>query len=212
MKLEIVSLKEVEKNKLLPKFSPIFLVAKELNLRYLIKEDDLFTGPAVGLTTLIDRITSRFEIETILDLCCGTGALTKVALLNGTKKATCLDLNLKAAKANLLEFKSRVEFLEEDVLKFKPKKFYDLVVFDGSRELVEKMLKKGITSFKNSCNIFVIWHGSCEEFEWNEWVRNGLRKTFEKTMAIGSYGEEITCCSSTKKGKKWLNELFKFWR
>jgi len=211
MKLEILSFKEIEKNNLLPKFSPIFLIAKELKLKYLIKENNLFTGPAVGLTTLIDKITSKFKIKNILDLCCGTGALTKIALMNGVKEAVCLDLNLKAAKTNLSEFKDKVKFVKADVLKFKPKKFYDLIVFDGSRELVEKMLRKSLSKFKNSCNLFVLWHGSCEEFEWNEWVRNKLRDTFAKIMGIGSYGEEITCCSSTKKGKKWLEELFKIW-
>ena len=208
-KPKIISLEEIEKRNLISKYSPIFLLAKELGLKFLIKENKIFTGPAVGLATLIDKITLGFKIDSFLDLCCGTGALAKIALLNGVKNVTCLDSFIKVAKENLSEFK--VEFVEKDVFKFELQNFYDIIVIDPPQQLIEKLLKTFIPKIKNRCNIFIIWHGSVEEVEWNNWVRERLRKIFDKVIEVSSYGEEISCCSSTKKGKEMLDKLFKSW-
>jgi 16S rRNA G1207 methylase RsmC len=209
--MEILSIKEIEKKKLLSKYSPIYLLAKKLSLKYLIKENGIFSGPAIGLAPVVDRITLNFPINHVLDLCCGTGALAKIALLNGVKKATCLDANVKIAKENLAKFKGKVNFIESDILKFKIESFYDLIILDAPLELIRELIKNFIPSLKNFCNIFLIWHGSVEEEEWNNWVRDKLRKIFKKVTEISCYGEEISCCSSTKKGVEWLEKLFKLW-
>jgi predicted RNA methylase len=209
-KLQVISLEEVEGKKLLSKYSPILLLAKELKLRYLIKEGNTFTGPAIGLATLVDKITSMFEIRSMLDLCCGTGALSKIGLLNGVEKVCCLDINLQAAKENLSEFKN-VEFVEKDILQFELKDFYDLIVIDPPQEIIDKLLRKFIPKVKNLCNIFVIWHGSHEEEEWNNYVRDELRKILKKVIEVSSFDEEISCCSSTKEGIILLDKLFKKW-
>jgi SAM-dependent methyltransferase len=209
--MEILSINEIEEKKLLSGYSPIYLLAKKLDLKYLIKENGIFTGPAVGLACVVDKLTSNFSFDSILDLCCGTGALTKIALLNGVKKASCVDLNLKAAQANLSELKKRIEFIERDILVFKIEKFYDLVILDAPREILPQLLKNFIPNLKNFCNIFLIWHGSSDEEEWNAWVRNKLRKIFPKLMEICCYGEEMSCCSSTEKGIELIEKFFKSW-
>ena len=209
--MRVISLKEVEEKKLLSKFSPIFLLAKRLSLKYIIQEGKIFTGPAVEMASLIDRITSKFEIKKVLDLCSGTGALAKICLINGCEKVTCVDLNIRVAERNLEEFGERVELVEKDVRDFEPKEFYDLVILDSPRELTLKLLRKNIPKFKRKCNLFVMWHGTTEETEWNELVRNELRKIFSKLVEFGCWGAEISCCSSTKKGMEWLEKLFKEW-
>lgn len=210
-KVRLISLREIENKKLLSKFSPIYLLAKELELKYLIKENGLFTGPAIGLASLIDKITLNFPIESMLDLCCGTGALSKIALLNGVKEVVCLDLNTKAVEENLSEFKDRVKIVKCDILGFDPKKFYELIVLDAPRNLIEKLFKRLIPKIVKLCDVFVIWHGSSEEKEWNVWVRNRLRNFFSRTMEVSCYGEEISCCSSTKNGIELIKKLFKLW-
>jgi SAM-dependent methyltransferase len=209
--MEILSFEEVGEKRLLSKYSPIYLLAKELKLKYLIRENGIFTGPAVGLACVVDRITSNFQISSVLDLCCGTGALSKISLSNGVKEVTCLDLKIKVAKENLKRFEDKINFIEEDILKFKPKYFYDLIILDAPRELVKELFKEFIPALRNFCNIFLIWHGSVDEEEWNNWVRNKLRKIFKKIFEISCYGEEISCCSSTKKGIELLEKLFKLW-
>ncbi len=211
MDREKISLEEIEEKNLLSKYSPLYLLAKELGLKYLIKEGDSFTGPAVGLAILVDKITRNLSIQTMLDLCSGTGALAKIALLNGVKKVTCLDLDLKAARENLKEFEEKVEFIELSIFKFKPKKFYDLIVLDAPRDLLERLLKEFIPHLKRICNLFVMWHGNSDEEDLNAWIREKLRKNFPKLIEIACYGEEMSCCSSTQKGKEWIDKLFKIW-
>ena len=203
-----ISLKEVQKKKLLGKYSPMLLLAEKLKLKYLLKEGDAFTGPAVGLSILVDKITHQFPIHSVLDLFCGTGAVSKIALKNGVSHVDCVDIEVDLAKENLHQFEKRVRFIQTDVLKFKSKKFYDLVVADPPRELIPKLLKT-IPHFKT--HLFVVWHGSTEETEWNVWVRNELRKKFSKLLEVNEYCEEISCCSSTDKGKEWIEKLFASW-
>jgi 16S rRNA G966 N2-methylase RsmD len=212
MTLEIWSLEDIKKRKLLSKYSPTYLLAKSLDLKYLIKEGQTFTGPSFSLAILIDKITSNFSVNSLLDLCCGTGAITKIALLNGVKKVTCVDLNLKVVKENLSDLKEKIELIKADVLEFKIKKFYDIVVLDAPLKIIDDFLKKQIKNFVNNCNIFIIWHGNSEDTEWNIWVRNELRNHFSKLMEVNVYGEEISCCSSTEKGTKWIEEFFKIWK
>ena len=201
---------EIEKANL-PKYSPIKLLAEKLGLKFVVRENNLITGPAVGLAGLVDRITSLFPVKSMLDLCCGTGALSKIALLNGVEKVVCVDTCTKAVEENLKEFKEKVEIVECNVFKFNFHDFFDLIVIDPPQELIQKLLKKFVPFVKKKCNIFVIWHGNGEEEEWNSYVRERLRKMFGKIIDVGCWGEEITCCSFTQQGRKWLDELFRKW-
>lgn len=209
--LQLLSLREVEEKNLLSRYSPIYLLAKQLKLKYLIKEGNNFTGPAVGLAILIDKITQNLPIQNMLDLCSGTGALAKIALLNGVKEVTCVDLDLRAAKENLKEVGSKVEFIELNIFSFKPTKSYDLIVLDAPLTLMERLLKEFIPHLKRVSNLFVMWHGSSEEENLNRWVRERLRRNFPKLMEVACFGEEMSCCSSTEKGKEWIDELFRIW-
>lgn len=210
-KVEVISLIKVKEERLLSEYSPILLIAEKLGLKYLVKEGRFITGPAPSLVLLIDKLTKNLKIKTMADLCCGTGALTKIAILNGVEKVLCLDKNLKAARENLKGLKEKIRFLEKDVFKFIPDEKFDLIVIDAPRELGEKVIRKVVPRIKQKCELFVMWHGSCEEEDWNLWVRYRLRKEFKKILEVGIFGDEITCCSSSEKGMKWLKKLVKIW-
>lgn len=210
MKSKVVKVEELEKNNKISKYNPSLLIAKELNLKYIIVEEDNITGPAVGTSILVDKLTKMFKFERMLDLCCGTGALTKIALLNGVSFSTCIDKNLRAAKENLKDFYLRVKFLKQDLFKFKSKEFFDLTILDPPRYLVEKIVKKFNFSGLLT-HLFVFWHGSSEEEDWHNYVRVVLEKHFDKIYSFSIYGEEIFVCSRTNEGNKILNEFFRKW-
>ncbi|MEM5832070.1 MAG: methyltransferase [Candidatus Aenigmatarchaeota archaeon] len=209
MKTKIVSIDEVMKNGKISKYSPALLIAKELNLKYLVIEEDIITGPAVGTSIIVDKLTRNFKFNKILDLCCGTGALTKISILNGVNFSTCVDKNLKAVKENLKEFKN-VKFLKKDIFKLKINEFFDLTILDPPRYLIEKVVKK--FNFENlNTNILVFWHGSSEEKEWHYYVKSVMEKYFKKIYSFSIYGEEFFLCSKTKEGIKILDKFFKMW-
>jgi trans-aconitate methyltransferase len=207
--MKLVSLREIVKSGEMSSLSPLLLIAKELKLNYLIEENGLITGPAVGLSILIDKITKQLPIKSMLDLCCGSGAITKIANRNGVKKIVCVDKNTKAAELNI-EKTNGIKIVKEDIMKFEIEDFFDLIVLDAPREILPKISRR-FGEFIKKSNIFVLWHGSCEEIEWNQSIRDILRENSKVVYSFSIYGEEISACSSTKIGIEWLRKFYKRW-
>jgi len=207
--MKLVSLREIVKSGKMSSLSPLLLIAKELNLNYLIEENGLITGPAVGLSILIDKITKQLPIKSMLDLCCGSGAITKIANRNGVKKIVCVDKNTKAAELNIGKTNG-IKIVKEDIMKFEIEDYFDLIVLDAPREILPKISRR-FGEFIKKSNIFVLWHGSCEEIEWNQSIRDILRENSKIVYSFSIYGEEISACSSTKIGIEWLRKFYRRW-
>ncbi|MEM0333064.1 MAG: methyltransferase [Candidatus Aenigmatarchaeota archaeon] len=209
MKYRIASIEEVLKNKKISKYSPALLIAKELKIKYLILEENVITGPAIGTSIIVDKLTKNFKLPKILDLCCGTGALTKISILNGANFSLCVDKNLKAAKENLKEL-GNVDFLKEDIFRFKTNDFFNLTILDPPRYLIEKVVERfDFESIKT--DLLVFWHGSSEEKDWHYYVKSLIGKYFKKIYSFSIYGEELFVCSKTDFGTKILDRFFKMW-
>jgi len=207
--MKIAKLEKIAKSRKLSSLSPSILIAKELKLKYLVEENGLITGPAIGLSILIDKMTKILPIKSMLDLCCGSGAITKIAYRNGVEKIMCVDKNTKAVELNI-EDKNRIKIIKADLLKFEVNDFFDLIVLDAPKELIPKIFNK-FEEFVKKSNIFVLWQGSCEEIEWNENIREKLREISKVVYSFSIYGEEISACSSTKIGIEWLKKFYKMW-
>jgi SAM-dependent methyltransferase len=207
--MRLVSLREIVKSGEISSLSPLLLIAKELKLNYLIEENGLITGPAVGLSILIDKITKQLPIKSMLDLCCGSGAITKIANRNGVKKIVCVDKNTKAAELNIKKTNG-IKIVKEDIMKFEIEDYFDLIVLDAPREILPKISRR-FDEFIKKSNIFVLWHGSCEEIEWNQSIRDILRENSKIVYSFSIYGEEISACSSTKIGIEWLRKFYRRW-
>jgi len=207
--MRLVSLRDIVKSEKMSSLSPLLLIAKELNLNYLIEENGLITGPAVGLSILIDKITKQLPIKSMLDLCCGSGAITKIANRNGVKKIVCVDKNTKAVELNI-EKTNGIKIVKEDIMKFEIEDYFDLIVLDAPREILPKISRR-FDEFIKKSNIFVLWHGSCEEIEWNQSIRDILRENSKIVYSFSIYGEEISACSSTKIGIEWLRKFYRRW-
>ncbi len=201
-----ISLKEAKK--MLSSYSPLILISEKLKLKFLTKENNQITGPAVGLSILIDKLTKSLPIKSMLDLCCGTGALSKIALKNKVERIDCLDLNIEIAKINI--GRKKVNFIKKDITKFKIGEFYDLIVLDAPLKILPKLFKK-FKDFVLNCHLFVVWHGSTEETEWNKLVREKLRKVAKTVYSFSIYGEEISIATSSNKGIKWIKKFYKEW-
>jgi SAM-dependent methyltransferase len=207
--MKLVTIREIVKSEKMSSLSPLLLIAKELKLNYLIEENGLITGPAVGLSILIDKITKQLPIKSMLDLCCGSGAITKIANRNGVKKIVCVDKNTKAAELNIGKFNG-IKIVKEDIMKYEIEDHFDLIVLDAPREILPKISRR-FGEFIKKSNIFVLWQGSCEEIEWNQSIRDILRENSKIVYSFSIYGEEISACSSTKVGIEWLRKFYRRW-
>jgi SAM-dependent methyltransferase len=207
--MKLVTIRDIVKSEKTSSLSPLLLIARELKLNYVIEENGLITGPAVGLSILIDKITKQLPIKSMLDLCCGSGAITKIANRNGVKKIVCVDKNTKAAELNIGKIDG-IKIVKEDIMKFEIEDYFDLIVLDAPREILPKISRR-FGEFIKKSNIFVLWHGSCEEIEWNLSIRDILRENSKIVYSFSIYGEEISACSSTKVGIEWLRKFYRRW-
>lgn len=205
-------MEEAVEGRLLSRYSPVCLLAEELEFKWLVLcEDDSFFGPPVGMAELVDALTLEFSVERLLDLCCGTGAITKIALRNGVREATCVDMFIRPAKCNLAESEENVTLVEEDVLHYRVEKFHDVTVLDQPEELTPLFLERVVPELRGHTHLLVMWAG---ELKCREKVGCMIRKAgtlFPGTQAFELWGNVVVCCPLTDMGRtylEWLKDIF----
>jgi 16S rRNA G966 N2-methylase RsmD len=109
-----------------------------------------------------------------LDLFSGSGALSKIALLNGTQKAECADIFTKAIAKNLVEFKNRIKVIEGDIFKMNFKEFYDLVLADTPSTLLIDFTKRVLPQLKT--NLVIMYYGGKGNIERDKKIEVLCRK------------------------------------
>lgn len=120
----------------LSRFSPIALLSKELEVKWLTLWGGYVYGPTPGIAEALDLLISAVKPESMLDLFCGSGALSKLAYFRGVKRVFSVDLYVEAAERNL-EGCRGVEVLEADALSFRSPEKFDLLVADSPEELID---------------------------------------------------------------------------
>lgn len=108
---------------------------------------------------------AKFRGKTALELGCGLGRLSYLALKNGAKKVTLMDFSQEAlglAKAFFIQegFESRTRYLKKDIRSFKTSTKYDIVFSSGVLEHFsgndfDKVLKNHIDAAKEFAIIVV---------------------------------------------------------
>jgi len=206
--IKFIPIEDVRKKELLCKFSPVYLLAKELNLKLLMRyKNKFFFGPPYDLAEILDLLTTNFRVKNILDLFSGSGALAKVALINGVKKTTCVDTTTKAIKVNLEEFKNRIDVIKTDILKMEFNDFYDLVVLDPPEELLVNVCKNVFPKLSDKTNLIIMWYSDRKNKQRDKKVEELSKKLFNQRLIIEIYGLKTIFCSNTKRGTKYLKFL-----
>lgn len=122
---------------------------------------------------ILKEINFKIENSNVLDLCCGTGALSFEALSRGARFATLIDnnsLHLKLAEKNsqLLKVESKVDIVLADVKKIKNNnQFFDLIFLDppyneNYQEILENLIANNWIQEKS---LLVIEYGSNSKLE-----------------------------------------------
>jgi len=144
----------------------------------------LISGPLPGPIESLEEVISMYDIESILDLFCGSGSFTKVALANGVTSATCLDLDLDSARENLREHEDDIRFEEGDAFDFTPTESYDLVLADPYFHLVPAFIDQEYPSLSQVANKILLTAGFREDRQWIEEVERRISKHSTVTERI----------------------------
>jgi hypothetical protein len=179
-----ITLEEGIRNKLLPKSSPLVNKMKKYGLNQLLLAGSIISGPDLGSIETLEWILRNNRIETMLDLFCGTGALSKVALQHGVKTCTCVDLSTEAAYRNLADFRRRTYIIKQDAFSYRPRRKYDLVIADAFLDHGLAVVKKLAPFYGAKCKVFMMTLGFVEDIYWQSLLLTNLRKVFSNVRII----------------------------
>ncbi len=114
-------------------------------------------GPTPGITEVLERVLDTLKPKSMLDLFCGSGALSKLAYIKNVEKIKAVDIYVEAAKKNLKKLK-KVEIEEGDALKLDSRR-YDLIVADPPEEEIKQVIRELREFKKKYVKAMVIWLG-----------------------------------------------------
>ncbi|MCD6312443.1 MAG: RsmD family RNA methyltransferase [Thaumarchaeota archaeon] len=143
--------------------SPMVLIAEKLGIVWLMMFDEYVYGPTPGIVEVSDLLIRSLKPRSVVDLFGGSGALSKLAIRNGVKNVTYVDIYPEAARLNLADHQDKVEIVESDAFGFLRRGVRcDLLLADPPEELIDETVS-AIISLRN---IFrkaaLIWLGSSE--------------------------------------------------
>lgn len=197
-----VPLERAIANGILPKKSPFVKMMEKYNVKYVLLAGSIVSGPSLDSMLVVEDTLRKNKIKTVLDLFCGTGSLTKIALSNGAKKATCVDVTTEIARANLNEFRDRVNIIEKNMFNYKPQdgENYDLIIadpfFDDGLNFVELLAPV----YAGKGKIFMMTVSFIEDIFWRKTILSRLRKIFSMVKVV-SHGRLVHALCKGQRGK-----------
>lgn len=140
MKPRVVEVEWLIGTRRLSKFSPLALISEKLKVKWMMLWEGYIYGPAPGITEALDLLITVLKPKSMLDLFCGSGALSKLAYSKGVEKIVSVDLYPDAALRNLRRCRG-IKVIGGDALSLQLGEQFDLLVADPPEELVEKLLE-----------------------------------------------------------------------
>lgn len=119
--------------------SPLILAAEKLGIGWLMLFDGEYVyGSSPGLVEAADALIRVLKPRSLIDLFGGSGAISKLAAMNGVKKIIYVDLYPEAASRNLRNVRG-VQIVREDAFEFLGRGVKcDLLIADPPEELADK--------------------------------------------------------------------------
>lgn len=190
---------------MLSPYSPIALICSKLRVRWLPYMDGYVYGPTPGITELLARILSSLKPESMLDLFCGSGALSKLAYVMNVKKIKAVDIYVEAAYKNLGKLKN-VKIEQRDALEIRNEEKYSILVADPPEEKIGEFLNRLPRLKKLYVDAAVVWIGPYPK------ARGIIRRLSrdKKCMIVEAWGDGIAVFWKTRKYKTLLEKAVKY--
>lgn len=189
---------------MLSPFSPIALICSKLGVRWIPYTDGYIYGPTPGITELLERILSLLKPESMLDLFCGSGALSKLAYIMNVKNVKAVDIYVDAAKKNLMKLKS-IEIEQKDALELRNEKKYSIVVADPPEEKIKEIVDRLPRLKKLYTDAAVVWIGPYSRA--GRIIKRLSRD--RKCMIVEAWGDAIAVFWKTEKRRILLEKAIK---
>ncbi|MEM2188292.1 MAG: hypothetical protein QXG25_03220 [Nitrososphaerota archaeon] len=141
--------------------SPLVLAAEKLGIRWLMLFDGEYVyGSSPGLIEAADALIRAMRPRSLIDLFGGSGAVSKLAAMNGVKRIIYVDLYPEAAYRNLRGMRG-IEIVREDAFKFLGRGVEcDLLIADPPEELADKTARYLMRNRRVFRKAALTWIGS----------------------------------------------------
>ena len=195
---KLLPLQAAIKRGVISRLSPVYKVARALELPHVLIRGRYIVGPSPGLVEVVSECVKKNHFETLLDLFAGTGAISKAALMKNVKKATCVDWNTAKEISEILkEYSDKIVVHNKDVFDFVPsmKEKFDLIVADPEYEKALRVAKEIAPRVRDKCKMFILCHGFVADHEWNASVRQVLEEAGFSVEFFQRYGQVISKCT-----------------
>lgn len=119
--------------------SPLVLAAEKLGIRWLMLfEGEYVYGSSPGLIEAADALIKVIKPRSLIDLFGGSGAISKLAAMNGVKRIVYVDLHPEAARRNLRGVRG-IKIVRGDAFEFLERGVEcDLLIADPPEELADE--------------------------------------------------------------------------
>ena len=204
--LKVIGLEEAVEKGFLSRFSPLYTLSKVVGVKWLVWSGEFFLGPAVEMAELVDILT-RNGGSSFLDLFCGTGALSRIALLNGFSNVTCVDTFAEACRRNLSDFKGRVRVVECDVFNFDFNGYYEVVVVDPLEELIPRTIREVLPRLDGRADLVVLWVGPVARKSKAKRFARRVNRLFPGTSVLEFWGSIVCCSPLTDYGAELMSRI-----
>jgi len=192
---KVVHRKEAIRNGIIKPDSPIDRVMSEYSLEYVLIIGGDVSAPVPGVLHAAANIARLSIPDNVLDLFCGTGAVSKAILLTHKCHVTCVDFfTTNWARQTLAKFND-VNIQEHDVFAYEVDDFYDLIFADPFDAEAMKFVNRFVPKILGKCNLFAMSHGYELNKYWNFLVHQELKKNFAYVKTYLVEGVGISLCS-----------------
>jgi len=180
---------------LMEKKAPLVKKMKEYELSWVLMEGSLIVGPDLGLIEGVEEWMKSHSVKSVVDLFAGTGALSKVAIMNGAEHATCVDVDLSRAKQTLGAMKTKASFLERNAFLYAPTTHVDLTIADPIIDFSLRFAQERAKFYAKKTSALMLTVSFIEDLYWHRRVLTELRKNFS-SIHVRNTGRLIqaVCC------------------
>ncbi|MEM3397748.1 MAG: hypothetical protein QW724_01230 [Nitrososphaerota archaeon] len=190
---------------MLSPYSPIALICSKLKVRWLPYMDGYIYGPTPGITELLARTLSLLKPESMLDLFCGSGALSKLAYIMNVKNVKAVDIYVEAAYKNLGKLKN-VKIEQRDALEIGNEEKYSILVADPPEEKIEELVNRFPRLKKLYVDVAIVWVGPYSKT--GKVIKKLSRD--KKCLVVEAWGDAIAVFWKTRKHKTLLEKAIKY--
>jgi predicted RNA methylase len=193
--IRIITKEKALRDGIIQSNSPIEKTMQKYGLRFIEIIGPDITAPDPPTLELVATLVREINPQTVADLFCGTGAISKIVLIESPQsRVTAFDTMIEFARKTLQKYHSRVRILQKDVFATALRGNYDLIIADPFDYMALDFARVVVPRLARHCDTLLVSHGFARDRFWVHLVRRQLRKSFRRVYVADTGGVCFSRC------------------